>query len=426
MNHNEGRVALIQPYPKLRIPNAAEPLTLLTLGATLQHEGFDVSILDGSITTITPSVLAPFDIVAVTAKTAQYSEAKRILEMSRSDQNHPQYALVGGPHVTVYRDNILKDGWDGACAGEGDLEIAEMIRKKTKGLVLGQPVKELDSLPFPARNLIKPENYVRENDTEPSISVQGMRGCPFVCIYCARDIVGKNVRFHSPIYIVNQIKEVIKKYNIKKVVFYDDTFTLKKTRAIELSNRLGELGISWICNTRVDQVDIEVLEAMKKGGCTEVSFGVEAANNRVLDFAHKGITVEKAKKAIQLAKDAGISTRAFLMFGFYEDGEDSAKDMLRFLDDVQPDAARLSLLVPMPGTEVWQRAEEFGIQLPASVEDYQYAGLDGPQTFIRTTKYLNEKQFLDTIKWLQKGFVNWALNKNSGRVNITNIQALNK
>ena len=211
-----------------------------------------------------------------------------------------------------------------------------------------------------------------------------------------------------------------------KVVFYDDTFTLKKTRAIELSNRLGELGISWICNTRVDQIDVEVLQAMKKGGCTEISFGVEAANDRVLDFAHKGITVEKAKKAIQLAKDTGISTRAFLMFGFYEDGEDSAKDMLRFLDDVQPDAARLSLLVPMPGTEVWQRAEEFGIQLPADMEDYQYAGLDGPQTFIRSTRYLNETQFSNTIEWLQKGFVDWALNKNNGKVNITNIRATSK
>lgn len=421
MSNEARRIALVHPHPNLRTPNANEPLTILTLGGILQKEGFDVSVIDGAIVPITPDLLSPYNVIAVTAKTAQYTEAVKILNMAK-EVNKGVHTIVGGPHITVFRDKVMQDGWTAACAGEGDLVIADMILNRTKGFIQGEALKDLNAIPFPARDLIEPGKYIREGMSEPSISVLTMRGCPYVCIYCARDAVGRLVRYRSPENVVAEITEVVRKYGTKNVIFYDDTFTVNKKRAIKLSKKLGELGVSWLCNTRVDQVDPEVLAAMKAGGCTEISFGVESANNRVLEFAHKGITVEKAYKAVQMAKDAGILTRVFLMYGFYEDGMDSAKDMITFLHTAQPDAARLSLLVPMPGTEVYERAKEFGIELPQNMADYQYVGVDGPQTFIKKTKYLNEEQFPHVVEELKRGFVDWALKRNSGAMQITNVQ----
>jgi radical SAM superfamily enzyme YgiQ (UPF0313 family) len=423
MNRNE-KVLLVNPNVNLREPRAAEPLSLLTLAAQLQKEGFEPEILDGAVSNITVDQLSNHRILAVTANTPQYPDALRLLDLFNQVNNRlDKIALIGGPHVvTGYKQNILKDGWTGVCIGEGELVIGDMVRGNKTGLVIAPKIEDLDSLAFPARHLINPNIYVREGDVEPSISILTMRGCPYICIYCVKDVMGKKVRYHSPEYIAAQIREVINKYGIRKIVFYDDTFTLNRKRVFELCKKLKDLNVSWICNTRVDKVDEEILKAMKASGCEEISFGLESAHNRVLAFINKGITKEQAVLAVKMAKNAGLRTRVFLMFGFWEDGWDSVVENLKFLEETQPDIARLSLVVPLPGSELYRRAEEFGIQIKdVPLKQYYYLGPEGPHTFVKKTKYLNEKNFQNALAFLQKGMIEWATKKNTGTIRATNI-----
>lgn len=422
-------ILLVNPFPKLRKPDSAEPLPLLYLAAQLEKEGMSPTIFDCAVTEITLDDLEGFTVFGVTAVTPQYPEALRLLQLFKQyEQNvsFPIHTIIGGPHVTVFREKVLQDGWTTACAGEGEKVITDIVNKKISGLVDGTRVDNLDTLPLPSRHLIKPSQYLREGATEPSMSVLGTRGCPYSCIYCAKEVNGKKVRFRSPDNIINEIEDVVANYGIRNVVFYDDTFTLDSNRTKILCQKLEKLNISWICNTRADRVNRQVLADMKKAGCQEISFGIESANQRVLDFANKGITVKQAQQAIQLTKDSGIRTRVFLMYGFFEDDKDSASDMLNFLEGTQPDAARLSLLVPLPGTKLYQNSEEYGIKLPDDYGAYYYAGINGPHTFIDHTKHLNPAEFRETLELLQQGFIEWATKKNGGSARITNVQVKSK
>ncbi len=424
MTNNENRVLLVNPSVNLRKPSAAEPLTLITLAAQLEKEGFEPEILDGAVDDITGDRLLHHKVLAVTANTPQYPEALRLLSLfNQVNHRSDLKTLIGGPHVTAYRKKALEDGWTGVCLGEGDLVIGDMVRGNKTGLVQAPKVENLDSLAFPARHLIDSKKYAREGEEEPSISILTMRGCPYSCIYCVKDVMGKKVRFHSPKYIAAQIREVREKYGIRRIVFYDDTFTLLEKRTLELCKELKELDISWICNTRVDAVSEDILEAMKASGCEAISFGLESADDKVLKFADKQTTRHQAELAVKVAKDVGLSTRVFLMFGFYEDSWDSVAANLKFLETAQPDVVRLSLLVPMPGTELYKRAEEFEIDLKdVPLESYYYLGPEGPHTFVKKTRYLDEKNFHDALTALQKGIVEWATKKNAGVIEATNIR----
>ena len=340
-------VLLVNPRPNLREPAAAEPLTLLTLAAQLEEEGFEPEILDGAVKDITDDDLVSHQVLVMTANTPQYPEAVRLLNLIKEvNPDRTLRTLIGGPHVTVYREQVLRDGWTGACIGEGDLVVGDMVRGDMSGLIKGPRVDDLDSLAFPARHLIDSSKYVREGEDKPSISLFSMRGCPYSCIFCVKSVFGRRVRFNSPRYIAEQIREVKERTGVSRVVFYDDTFSLKTRKPLEVCEELGKLDISWICNTRVDAVNEQMLRAMKESGCDMISFGLESAHDRVLEFARKQTTRAQAELAVRMAKDAGLETRVFLMFGFYEDGWDSVEENLNFLETVNPDVVRLSLLVP--------------------------------------------------------------------------------
>lgn len=437
------RIALINPPPNLRTPGSAEPLALLELAAVLRENGAEPEIIDGAVQQITPDILSPYRIIAVTAATPQYLKATGILQMARQlDPKNPPRMIIGGPHVSAVRNSTLKDGWDGVCVGEGENVIADLIARRTSGLIIGSPVENLDVLPFPARDLSDPSKYIREGDDKPTISILGTRGCPYSCIYCAPDLVGKQVRYRSPSLIAAEIKDAITKYGISKVFFYDDTFTANRQRTLKLCSLLKELGIKWSCNTRVNKVDPTVLRAMKEAGCQEIAYGVESAAQEVLDLAHKKTTVAQAHEAIIMTKDVGIPVRVFFMFGFPNDSFETARKMIKFIETANPNTVRLSVVTPFPGTALYNNASQYGITLPPDGQwnKYQYIGPDGTYTFkhgvtrgnfsetdigptiVDHTDLLNPSQFQATLAYLQSNMAKWAIaGENQGALVTTGV-----
>jgi len=423
------KIALVNPPPNLRTPGSAEPLALLQLAAVLRETGVEPEIIDGAVQQITPDVLSPYRIIAVTAATPQYLKATGIIQMAyQLDSSNPPRVIVGGPHVSAVRNSTLQDGWDGVCVGEGENVIADLIAGRTNNLTVGFPVKNLDSLPFPARDLSDPSKYIREGDDKPTISILGMRGCPYSCIYCAPDLIGKQVRYRSPSLIAAEIKDAMIKYGISKVFFYDDTFTANRQRTLELCSLLKELGIKWSCNTRVNKVDPMILKTMKEAGCQEIAYGVESAAQEVLDLAHKGTNVAQAHEAVIMTKDAGIPVRIFFMFGFPNDSFETAIQMINFINTSNPDTVRLSVVTPFPGTALYNNASQYGITLPpdGQWDKYQYIGPDGTYTFrngitrgnftktdigptiVNHTNFLTPDQFQETLTYLQSNIAKWA------------------
>ena len=232
-------------------------------------------------------------------------------------------------------------------------------------------VEKLDSLPHPARHLLKNELYRPAPEitmTNPS-KIQSLitsRGCPYECIFCsARLLSGRRYRFHSPERIMEEIEQLVQNYDAQEVVFLDDNFTVNRQRVLKFCDLLLEARLPkqliWACNGRVDEVDPEVVSKMYAAGCRLISFGIETGVERLLELVKKGITLEQSRNAVRWAKDAGIRVRTTLILGLPTETEADTRTTVEFAKSLGSDFAKFSLATPYPGTELCQIAEEQGL-----------------------------------------------------------------
>jgi|GEM_PF-4616550 len=428
------RVLLINPKPYyLREVAANEPLNLLSLAGILQQDKeVEVMIIDGAVTRVTKALLKRvikdkrITHVGLTATTAQYPEALKALGWCRKIERELKQGVImilGGVHASIIGEKALADGWDTVGTLEFDLKILPTIKKSLKGLIVGDQVeaKALDRLPFPARELLDPYAYHRKG-YQPTVTVIGIRGCPYQCLFCDKTIMGHRPRMRSPEHLVKELKMVKKNWGIKNVVFYDDTFTLFPDRVLKLCKLIEPLKLRWECNSRVNTISAQMLKAMKKAGCYRVKFGLESANERVLKSIRKRITLTQARKAIELTKAAGIEAGVYTMFGFPEDDWDSAKDLVKFIKQTKPNRVQLALTVPLPNTDLFtQVVEELNHQPPTNLDEYYYVGFKGPHTWVKRTNHLNEREFKKASDWLQGEIGKWQRENELGQKASTNI-----
>jgi anaerobic magnesium-protoporphyrin IX monomethyl ester cyclase len=428
------RVLLVNPRPNLRETNAVEPLPLLTLAAPLiEDPDIDVAILDGAVTNINEDSLMriiqekEITHIACTATTPQYPKALKILKWTEQIQKLQGYdiqTVIGGVHATILGEKALEDGWKTVSTLEGDLKIVPIVKEHLTGQVVGGRLssKALADLPSPAkaRHLINPYNYHKEG-YNPTITIMGTRGCPYHCIFCDKTIMGDEPRYRPPESITDEIKYVKKKWDIIDSTDYDDTFTLNENRVYKLCELRAPLGINWECNSRVDTINDNLLSAMREAGFWKVKYGLESTNPRVLKSIGKGVTVEQAEEAVRMTKEAKMLAFVYLMFGFPEDGQDSAKDMIKFLHRANPNGAQLSLALPLPNTPLYRQVVRQGQKPPTNLESFHYAGPEGPHTWLKRTRYLDEEAFAETVSWLQREIAEWATQANHGEIRVTNV-----
>jgi len=427
-------VLLINPNPDyLREPATNEPLNLLTLAAPLvKHPDIKVSIIDGAIKKITKTSLTNIikkkhiTHLACTSTTPQYPKALKILNWSQQINQTLKlnlHTILGGVHATILQASALKDGWDTVCTLEGDLKIVPIIKQNLRGLIIGDRLtsQQLNKQPFPVRHLTNPLKY-HPRGQKPRITIVDIRGCPFNCIFCDKTIMGYKPRCRSPKKVIQEIKYVIKKWGIRNVIFYADTFTINHVRVRQICQLLTPLNIKWECNSRVDTINQDLLTIMAKAGCTCIRYGLESANQRVLKSIRKGITVDQVKKAVAITQAVGIDAGIYAIYGFPEDDWQSAQDLVDFLYQVSPNRFQLSLALPLPNTELYRQViEDLGHTPPKKLEDYYYAGKHGPHTWVKRTKHLNEAKFKQRSRWLQQQIAAWAVKTKANQSKTTNI-----
>ena len=125
------------------------------------------------------------------------------------------------------------------------------------------------------------------------------RGCVYSCNYCSSSLImGKKFRSRSPDNVVDEIEELINKYKIRDIGFMDDTFMLNKNRANDIANEIKARGLdlSFVASSRVDRVDLSLLQNLKNSGMKTIYYGVESGSQRILDIMKKGITLKQCRK----------------------------------------------------------------------------------------------------------------------------------
>ncbi|MFH1403444.1 MAG: radical SAM protein [Candidatus Altiarchaeota archaeon] len=351
------------------------PMTLAYM-ASLLRDSSEVLLLDavgGGLSTEEVrdrvSAFKP-DFIVCNITTPTFSNDVRVLESIRDA--HASRVFVFGVHATVLCDDVIKHQCiDGVIVGEPELTVRDLSVKpveevegivyKHEGRVVRNPARgfmDLKSLPVPAWDMVDLSNYRIPVFGRKYVLVTTGRGCPYGCVFCvSKPYYGVRYRKRSVADIINEVMYAVG-LGVKDFFFFSETFTLDKDHVISLCDALisGGLDVRWVCNSRVDTVDEEMLSKMKSAGCWMISFGIESASQSILDSAGKGIRVDDSRLAVRMAHDAGLVVVGHFIFGLPGETVGSIEDTIRFSIELPLDFAEYYSAVPFPGSRLYDES----------------------------------------------------------------------
>lgn len=289
--------------------------------------------------------------------------------------------IAGGPHPSGLPEEMLNKfkNLDFAFCGEGEIGLPLLLKSlgnkksfsKIPGLCWrnGRKIsvnpqifpQDLDSLGFPAWDLLKPQEYPNAPQgvifkNLPIAPIMATRGCPFACTFCAGwTISGKRVRRRSVGHVLKEIELLYKKYGVREIHFLDDNFTLKRDYVEEFCRQLlkKDFKISWCCpnGVRLDTLNKQLLKLMRKAGCYYVSVGIESGSDRILSLMKKGITIQKIQKMVKMVNEAGMTINGFFILGYPGETKKDIFKTIKFAKSLGLTRAAFYNYLPLPRTE---------------------------------------------------------------------------
>ncbi len=438
------KVLLINPPTKKAGVPSIPPLGLAYLAAVLRENNAAVDIIDydlerskfdnfnDAVETYSP------DIIGISALTLQidnaYSLAHKVKKISKDIR-----VVLGGAHPSALPEQTLKEASgavDIVAVGEGEMTILDIAKglsyENIKGIVYvnngqilktppRQAIENLNTLPLPARDLLKIKKYrgwgpLRKTPTTHLIS---SRGCPFECIFCSeKSVFGKSYRVRSPENIVSEIKHLVDTYGMEEISFYDDLFTLDKKHVMEICEKLEQekITIEWKALSRVNTVDFQMLETMRRAGCWLISYGFESGSQEILNAIRKNQTIEQCVAAALMTHQAGIKFYGFFMIGNVGETEETVIQTIRLARKLRPDYYQFTIVRPDPGSYLYNKYKDAIEKAHVSWEEYYAFSSDNSIPVVGTLLSVNRLLELRDIAYIctnfrsfVKGFIKAAL-----------------
>jgi len=325
-----------------------------------------------------------------------FKEAKKI--------NPRTITITMGPHVTALAQQTLKENpeLDFVLLFEPELTFKELIEniennKKDFGEIKGlafrkngeiiinekrEYISDLDQLPIPRHDLLPLKKYQFPFMASSFTFVVPSRGCPYPCTFCRQPVMwAKKFRPRSPQSIIKELK-FLKNLGLKEFIFQSDTFTINKDWVIEICKKLIEekLKFRWSTNSRVDTIDEEMLQWMKKAGCWMIAYGIESGSQKILNRCKKGTTVEQIKTAVSLTDKAGIKVYGYFIVGLIDETKETIRETIDLAKNLPITFAIFHTASPYPGTEFYNEIKEKGWLVSERWEDINQ-GTDTPISY---------------------------------------------
>lgn len=349
------KILLVKPHSYSSAKGVGPPIGLGYIAAVLIEAGHYVEIEDLMLTemSMVKEVLreklkkvSP-DVVGITCNSHErffaFDVAKWVKEAGDIK------VVMGGPHVTFTAEETLDKVpfVDFIVRHEGELTMKELCNtletgslvsnvkglsyRDKEGRVHTNPprpfIVDLDTLPLPARHLLRIEDYkffLPVPEMPQVTSLITSRGCPFNCKYCSATIMaGNKIRMRSPKNSVGEIEQILREYpSLSGLFIYDDHFAVNKSRVISICDEIKSRGLHfrWGCYSRVDAIDREVARALKSAGCEMISFGVESGSDKVLKLMNKKVSPEQTIEAIKIVKAEGMMARSSFLYRYPGEG----------------------------------------------------------------------------------------------------------
>ncbi len=383
-----NKILLINPDEIYHDP----PLGLAYIAAYLRkNKKVNIKILDKlNIDKIVKKAIefSP-DLIGISAVSNNYWKAKDIaMKIKKLLPTIP--LVVGGVHVTTSPDSFERSPFDFAIIGEGEITFLELINalernkplnkvkgilyRKNKKIIFNQPrafIQDLDDIPIPARDLLD-MNYYRiplltDNGLERIGTIISSRGCPYDCTFCASSVLwNRRIRFFSAKRTAEEIEILHRMYGFKKIMIYDDLFTINKSRIRELISILkikGLLGnMEFYCYGRANVFDEETATLLKQMNVRCITFGLETGSEKMLKYLkNENVTVNDGVKALRLCEKYGILGYSFFMIGSPHETEEDIKKTYEFIKNNKMKGFIVYQTIAFPGTKVWEYALEKNI-----------------------------------------------------------------
>jgi radical SAM superfamily enzyme YgiQ (UPF0313 family) len=385
------RVDVALVFPPIRTWDEPRnfPTGLGIVAAILRDEGYSVAVIDAKgdgllIEEVQERIkaLAP-RIVGIGGLVTTYRYVRNLTRFIKAWDPSIKIMVGGSVGGSIFELMITHNPVDVVTIGEADETIKELVPALLAGEDLsgidgiafsdgGKPVRtapraligDLDAVPFPAWDLFPMENYLAHPvvGLGRDVDIISSRGCPFGCTYCYQ-IFGRKFRARSAENIMAEIAALNDRYRIDFVSFQDDCFIVDKKRVYHFCDLLDESGldIRWSCCGRANVVDRELLDRMKASGCVSVNFGIESGSQTILDRYNKGVSVDKAKAAVRLVRDAGLRNPTSFMLGSLGETRETAWETVEFCRDVNIPLQALMLTTPYPGTPLYEEVRSLGL-----------------------------------------------------------------
>ena len=371
------------------------PQGLAYIAAVLLKEGYEVDIYNQDVHHYEDEHLTEylnnnhFDVVGLSAIGGYYQYRKmiKISNAINNSRDRPFY-IIGGHASSPDPEYFLKKTKaDAVVMGEGEGAIVELIESlankrsfsNVKGIAFRDEddvkinedrplIGEIDTIPFPAYNLF-PMYYYRllrmpnAKKTDFVLPVLSGRGCTFKCTFCYR--MDEGFRKRSNENIIEEIELLKNKYGITYVCFSDELLMSSKERTISLCEAFlkANLNISWNCNGRLNFAKPDVLKIMKRAGCVNINYGIEAMDDIVLRNMNKGLTIKQIIEGVENTIIAGISPSLNMLFGNIGDNNETINKAVEFLlkyDDCF-ELRTIKPVTPYPGSPLYYTAIERGL-----------------------------------------------------------------
>lgn len=403
------KVLLIHPFLTVIEDDPAGVTSTLGLGylaAYLEKEKIPVEILDiaaegiGNVRKIGKKLryglsekeiknrvkkISP-DIVGITCISTLHAHDAHETARLIKEVNKNIIVVAGGAHPSSNPQEVLKDkNFDIVVKGEGELTLSEIVKNIIEGkelkniagtfvrnggkIIENQPrpfIKDVDTLPFPARHLLPMEIYLKEIASRTNYTMRSRtmtmissRGCPGNCVYCAvRTVWGRFWRGRSPKNVVDEIESLVKNYRASEIHFIDDSISVNMKRLEGICNELikRKIDVKWTTPNGIAiwLLNKRLLRKMKKAGCYRLTFGLESGNSDTLhNFIGKHYDYKKAKDIIKFAAKIGLWTVGTFIIGFPYETRKKIEDTIDYALSTDLDFAIFYIANPFPGTPLY-------------------------------------------------------------------------
>ena len=255
-------------------------------------------------------------------------------------------------------------------------------------------IKNIDDVPWPARHFLPMYDYRDEPGSIPRPSVQlwASRGCPYRCSFCAWPQImygGFKYRTRNVVDVIDETEWLVREWGFKSVYYDDDTFNIGKKRMLQFCREFNDrqIKVPWAIMARIDGMDSEVLEAMAGSGLHALKYGVESADQGIVDKCGKRLDVSKVRRVVNMTHSLGIKTHLTFMFGLPGETPESAKRTIDLALELMPESLQFTVATPFPGSKLYDQLLAEG-----KLRTTDYSQYDGFHTAVVSTDELDSKE----------------------------------